>query len=71
MLKKIVNFIFELNQLKRQAHTGWWFVGVKDPDTVAEHAFRAAQIGYILAVKEGDVNPERVVAPSTLSTSTK
>lgn len=51
--KKIVNFIFELSQLKKQKHTGWWFAGVKDPATVAEHQFRAAQIGYILAVMEG------------------
>ncbi len=59
-IKKTVNFIFELGQLKRQKHSGWWLAGVKDPDTVAEHALRAAQIGYILAVMEGDVNPEKV-----------
>ncbi len=34
--------------------------GVKNPDTVAEHALRAAQIGYILAIMEGDANPEKV-----------
>jgi len=57
--KKVVNFIFELNQLKRQRHTGFQMAGVKNPDTVAEHVMRAAQIGYILAVMEG-VNPEKV-----------
>jgi putative hydrolases of HD superfamily len=60
-IKKIVNFIFELSQLKRQTHSGWWRIGVKHPVTVAEHVFRAAQIGYILAVMEGDANPEKVV----------
>jgi putative hydrolase of HD superfamily len=59
--KKIVNFIFELNQLKLIKHNGWKLTGVKDPDSVAEHALRAAQIGYILAVMEG-ANPERVAA---------
>lgn len=29
---------------------------------MAEHALRAAQIGYILAVMEGDANPETVAA---------
>lgn len=57
--KNIVNFIFELNQLKRQRHNGFQMAGVKDPDSVAEHVMRAAQIGYILAVMEG-VEPERV-----------
>ena len=61
-IKKIVNFIFELGQLKRQVHAGWWKIGVKNPATVAEHVFRAAQIGYILAVLEGDADPEKVVA---------
>jgi len=60
-IKKIVNFIFEINQLKRQRCSGVQLAGIKNPDTVAEHVFRAAQIGYILAVMEGDVNPEKVV----------
>lgn len=60
--KKIVNFIFEINQLKRQRHSGFQLAGVKDPDSVAEHVMRAAQIGYILAVMEGDANPEKVAA---------
>lgn len=60
--KNIINFIFEINQLKRQVHSGWLLAGVKNPDTVAEHAFRAAQIGYILACLEGDANPEKVVS---------
>jgi putative hydrolases of HD superfamily len=61
-IKNIVNFIFELNQLKRQRHSGFQLAGIKDPDTVAEHVMRAAQIGYILAVMEGDANPEKVAA---------
>lgn len=60
-MKKIVNFIFELSQLKRQVHSGFQLAGIKNPPTVAEHAARAAQIGYILAVMEG-ADPEKVVA---------
>lgn len=58
--KKIVNFIFELNQLKRHRRNGWLLAGVKNPDTIAEHALRAAQIGYLLAVMEKNSNPEKV-----------
>jgi putative hydrolase of HD superfamily len=57
---KAVNFIFELAQLKRIKHCGVMRAGVDNPDSVAEHVMRAAQIGYILAVMEGDANPERV-----------
>jgi putative hydrolases of HD superfamily len=59
---KAVNFIFELAQLKRIKHCGVLRAGVDNPDSVAEHVMRAAQIGYILAVMEGDVNPERVAS---------
>ena len=65
-IKNIVNFIFELNQLKRQRHSGFQLVGVKNSDTVAEHVMRAAQIGYILAVMEEDANPEKVVSIITI-----
>lgn len=58
-IKKVVNFIFEMNQLKRQKHSGWFLAGVANPPSVAEHQLRTAQIGYILAEMEG-VNPERV-----------
>ncbi len=61
-IEKFTNFIFELGQLKRQAHVGWWRIGVKYPVSVAEHVFRAAQIGYVLAVMEGDANPEKVAS---------
>jgi len=60
-ITNIINFIFELNQLKRLRHSGWQLAGIKNPDTVAEHSLRAAQIGYILAVMEGDANPNKVV----------
>jgi putative hydrolase of HD superfamily len=47
--------------LKRSRRTGWWLAGVKDPETVAEHTFRTAVIGYALAVLEG-ADPDRTAA---------
>jgi len=58
-MKAITDFIFELGQLKRESHSGYKLAGVKHPPSIAEHVFRAAQIGYFLAVHEG-ANPERV-----------
>ncbi|MDH4330568.1 MAG: HD domain-containing protein [Candidatus Moranbacteria bacterium] len=59
-IKKIVNFIFEINQLKKQKTSGWRLIGVDVPPSNADHTLRAAQIGYILAAMEGNPNPERV-----------
>jgi len=58
--KKIVDYIFEINQLKRQYHSGFQLMGLKNPQTVAEHVMRASQIGYILACLEKNANPEKV-----------
>ena len=59
-IKKAVNFIFELNQLKSLEHNGFRLCGVERPGSVAGHVMRAAQIAYILAVMEGLENPEKV-----------
>lgn len=58
--KDILNFIFELGQLKRIKHEGWRLIGVKSPESVADHCLRAAQIGYILAKMEKYENPFEV-----------
>lgn len=62
MEKKILNFIFELGQLKRIKHEGWKLAGIKDPESVAEHSLRACQIGFILAKLEKYDNPLEVCA---------
>ncbi|MFI6162390.1 HD family hydrolase [Micromonospora haikouensis] len=54
-----MRFIFEAGVLKRAARTGWWFAGVKHPETIAEHSHRTALIGMILAAMEG-ADPARV-----------
>lgn len=59
--KPLVNFLFELGMLKKIAHAGSKFAGVKHPDTLAEHTCRSAQIGYFLAIAE-NANPEKVSA---------
>ncbi|MGH8909346.1 MAG: HD domain-containing protein [Egibacteraceae bacterium] len=59
-LEGLVNFFYEAGLLKRSKRTGWWLAGVKDPESIAEHSFRTAIIGYVLALMEG-ADPGRTV----------
>lgn len=56
--KKIVNFFFELTDLKRIPRSGWRNIGIENPDSVAEHALITAQIAYVVGKME-KVNAER------------
>ncbi|RSM74632.1 HD domain-containing protein [Kibdelosporangium aridum] len=38
--------------------TGWWHVGVRDPESVAEHSMRVAQLAGLLAAEE-NADPAR------------
>jgi 5'-deoxynucleotidase YfbR-like HD superfamily hydrolase len=49
----IASFLYEMGLLKRVKRAGWLVAGVADPETIAEHTFRTAIIGYVLAVLEG------------------
>ena len=44
-----LNFFAEAGLLKKIKRSGWWVAGIKDPESVAEHCFRCAVIGYYLA----------------------
>ncbi|MBL7198427.1 MAG: HD domain-containing protein [Candidatus Omnitrophica bacterium] len=50
--KKILDFIAEAGLLKRIRRSGWWVLGIKDGETVAEHSFRCAVIGYMISKME-------------------
>ncbi|HWS36710.1 MAG TPA: HD domain-containing protein [Actinoplanes sp.] len=49
----IAAFGYELGLLKRVRRTGWWHAGVRDPESVAEHTMRAAQLAALIAAEEG------------------
>lgn len=51
-LEGLIKFVFELGQLKRTPRSGWQKLGIDDPETVAEHSFRTAAIGFLLAEME-------------------
>ncbi|HTY08285.1 MAG TPA: HD domain-containing protein, partial [Candidatus Edwardsbacteria bacterium] len=48
-MRPIANFLYEVGVLKQVKRSGWWLAGVKDPETVAEHSYRAAVIAYFVA----------------------
>ena len=50
--KSISNFFYELGTLKRVKRSGWWTINIKDPESVAEHSFRAGVIAFTLATLE-------------------
>jgi putative hydrolase of HD superfamily len=52
-LEGLTNFLYEMGLLKRSKRTGWLIAGVDNPETIAEHTFRTAIIGYLLARMEG------------------
>ena len=55
-----VTLFAEAGLLKKVKRSGWWVAGIKDPESVAEHSFRCAVIGYYLAHIEG-VDPYKVL----------
>jgi putative hydrolase of HD superfamily len=52
-MEAAVRYIFEAGMLKRVKRSGWWSEKVHDPESVAEHTFRAAVIAFMLARMEG------------------
>jgi putative hydrolase of HD superfamily len=58
--KAIMHFIFEAGMLKQVARSGWSVLGIKNAESVAEHSFRCAALGYLLARMEG-VSPYRIL----------
>jgi putative hydrolases of HD superfamily len=57
-MEALVNFLFEVGMLKRTPRTGYQFLGT-GKESVAEHSFRTAVIGYLLSRQEKSVDPFR------------
>ena len=65
-LLPILDLIAEAGILKSVRRSGWWMLGIKNGESVAEHSFRTALIGYVLAKME-EVDPYSVVMMSLLN----
>ncbi|MGD2278728.1 MAG: HD domain-containing protein [Candidatus Omnitrophota bacterium] len=63
--KDILDFLAETGKLKQVKRSGWWMVGIPFEESVADHSFRCAVIGYILAKMEGQ-DPYKVLVMTLL-----
>lgn len=59
-MKRTIEFLFEIGMLKKTPRTGYQFLG-SGGESVADHSFRTAVIGYVLASKEPEADLARVV----------
>ncbi len=59
-MKDIANFLFETGMLKRTPRSGFQFLG-SGAESVAEHIFRTACIGYALGAMAPQINGERLL----------
>ena len=57
-MKEVINFLFEVGMLKKTPRTGYQFLG-SGQESVAEHSFRTAIIGYLLSLQEPGSNPHK------------
>ena len=48
-MDKIIKFFSEIGKLKRMPRRGWVIREIKNPETIAEHTFRAAIVAWMLA----------------------
>ena len=53
-MRDILNFLIEVGKLKKLPRTGFVWLGIKNPETIAQHAFRVAILNWIL----GKVAPD-------------
>jgi len=60
MMKNIANFLFEVGMLKKTPRTGYQFLG-SGGESVADHSFRTAVIGYVLATDDSTADLRKVV----------
>lgn len=56
-----LNFFAEAGLLKRVRRSGWWVAGIDNPESVADHSFRTAVMGFYMAYLE-EVDPFKVVS---------
>jgi putative hydrolases of HD superfamily len=52
-LAGVATFLFEMGHLKHLPRAGWLFLGIPQPESVAEHSFRVAMTGIALAAIDG------------------
>jgi putative hydrolases of HD superfamily len=52
-LAGVATFVYEMGEMKHLHRSGWRSLGIPLPESVADHTFRVAAIGSVLAMLEG------------------
>lgn len=52
-VEDVTKYFFEIGHLKDTTRSGWTQIGIQTPESVAQHTYRAAIIGYVLASLTG------------------
>lgn len=60
-MKNLLNFFIEIGKLKRIKRKGWIINQIKNPESIAEHIFRATVMSWFLGEKKGGFNIERLL----------
>ena len=60
-MNNFIDFFIEAGKLKKQKRSGWVLREVKNPETIAEHSFRVAIMGWLLANKKRGLNIEKII----------
>lgn len=59
-MKALINFLFEVGMLKKTPRSGYQFLG-SGQESVAEHSFRTAIIGYLLSLQEAQADLQKTI----------
>jgi len=60
-MQNLLGFFKEIGKLKGVKRTGWILEGVKDPESVADHSFRAAIMTLVLGKNRKDIDLDKAV----------
>ncbi len=60
-MKPILKFLIEAGKLKKMPRTGFVWLGIKNPETIAQHLFRVAILNWVLAKEAKNLDLTKVI----------
>lgn len=60
-MKRLVKFFRHVGRLKKLPRRGWVINDIKNPESIAEHVFRASLMAWILGNEKKGLNIERIL----------
>jgi len=65
-MKDLLNFFIEIGKLKKMQRMGWVINQIENPESIADHVFRSAIMGWILGKEKGGLNVEKLLKMSLI-----